>query len=305
MKRYAIFALGICLAGPAATLSAQERVTVPQPAQRTGPPQQPPAPMVIPETDSRQTREQLRQVLQRYPPDLGRILKMDPTMLQNQPYLAQYPALASFLAAHPEVVRNPSYYLEFVGLSSDYAEPLDARSQSIRMWRDLSEGLGVMVIMIFVASMLAWLVRTLLDHRRWLRVSRVQTEVHNKLLDRFAGTADLLTYVQTPAGRRFLEAAPIPLDPAPRSLAPPLSRIIWAMQAGVVLAIGGLGFQFASGRVIDEVAQGLQIMGILAVAFGLGLILSSVISYLLSRRLGLFDTAAGLPTADRGDTTTA
>ena len=44
----------------------------------------------------------------------------------------------------------------------------------------------------------------------------MQYQVHNKLLDRFTSNEDLLAYVQTPAGRRFLESAPIPLqDEAP------------------------------------------------------------------------------------------
>ena len=32
----------------------------------------------------------------------------------------------------------------------------------------------------------------LVDHRRWLRQSKVQTEVHTKLLDRFTSNDDLL-----------------------------------------------------------------------------------------------------------------
>ena len=256
------------------------------------------------EVDANQTRDQLREVLQRYPPDIGRILKMDPTMMLDQAYISKYPALAQFLAAHPEVVRNPGYYFEFVRLTSDYTRPEDPRSRAIDMWRNQMEAMSVFVVMVFIGSMFAWLVRTALDHRRWVHVSRVQNEVHNKLLDRFAGTSDLLAYVQSPAGRRFLEAAPIPVDTSSgRAVSAPLSRILWSVQAGVVLAVGGIGFQFASGRVIAEVAEGLWMIGVLAVAFGVGFILSGLISYVLSRRLGLLDHEPILPPAPRGDTT--
>ena len=47
-------------------------------------------------------------------------------------------------------------------------------------------------------------------HRRWSRLSKIQTDVHNKLLDRFTSNEDLLAYIQTPVGRKFLESAPIP-----------------------------------------------------------------------------------------------
>jgi hypothetical protein len=251
------------------------------------PPQ--PAPLSL-ETDARQVREQLREILNRYPPEVGRILKMDPTMLSNQPYLAQYPAVQQFLAAHPEIARNPAFYLEFVRQSYDYTAPTDPQSRAIDVWADTMEGIGVFFIVVFVASMIAWLIKTMLNHRRWLRSSKVQTEVHNKLLDRFAGTNELLSYIQTPAGRRFLEAAPIPVEAATdRPLGAPLNRILWSVQAGIVLTIGGFGFQYVSGSVLPEVGQGLWTIGVLATAFGIGFIIAGAVSYLMSRRLGLFD----------------
>jgi hypothetical protein len=251
------------------------------------PPQ--PAPLSL-ETDARQVREQLREILNRYPPEVGRILKMDPTMLSNQPYLAQYPAVQQFLAAHPEIARNPAFYLEFVRQSYDYTAPTDPQSRAIDVWADTMEGIGVFFIVVFVASMIAWLIKTMLNHRRWLRSSKVQTEVHNKLLDRFAGTNELLSYIQTPAGRRFLEAAPIPVEAATdRPLGAPLNRILWSVQAGIVLTIGGFGFQYVSGSVLPEVGQGLWTIGVLATAFGIGFIIAGAFSYIMSRRLGLFD----------------
>jgi hypothetical protein len=251
------------------------------------PPQ--PAPLSL-ETDARQVREQLREILNRYPPEVGRILKMDPTMLSNQPYLAQYPAVQQFLAAHPEIARNPAFYLEFVRQSYDYTAPTDPQSRAIDVWADTMGGIGVFFIVVFVASMIAWLIKTMLNHRRWLRSSKVQTEVHNKLLDRFAGTNELLSYIQTPAGRRFLEAAPIPVEAATdRPLGAPLNRILWSVQAGIVLTIGGFGFQYVSGSVLPEVGQGLWTIGVLATAFGIGFIIAGAFSYIMSRRLGLFD----------------
>jgi hypothetical protein len=215
---------------------------------------------------------------------------MDPTMLSNQPYLAQYPAVQQFLAAHPEIARNPAFYLEFVRQSYDYTAPTDPQSRAIDVWADTMEGIGVFCIVVFISSMVAWLIRTMLNHRRWLRSSKVQTEVHNKLLDRFAGTNELLSYIQTPAGRRFLEAAPIPVEAATdRPLGAPLNRILWSVQAGIVLTIGGFGFQYVSGSVLPEVGQGLWTIGVLATAFGIGFIIAGAFSYIMSRRLGLFD----------------
>jgi hypothetical protein len=100
-----------------------------------------------------------------------------------------------------------------------------------------------------------------------------------------------MAYMQTPAGRRFLEAAPIPVEAAPRTLGAPLGRILFSIQAGVVLAFGGFGLLYVSGQVIDEVAPGVFALGVLAIAFGAGFVVSAGIAYLLSQRLGLLEPA--------------
>ena len=104
----------------------------------------------------------------------------------------------------------------------------------------------------------------IVTHRRWNRLSKVQYEVHNKLLDRFTSNEDLLAYVQTPAGRRFLESAPIPMQDEAPMLSAPFSRILWSVQAGIVLTIAGIGLLYVSSRFIDEPAQFFMVIGVLA-----------------------------------------
>jgi hypothetical protein len=127
----------------------------------------------------------------------------------------------------------------------------------------------------------------------------VQTEVHNKLLDRFTSNEDLLAYIQTPAGRRFLESAPIPTE-SPRSIGAPLGRILWSIQAGAVLTVAGLGLQVVSARSIDEVAQPLSAVGIVVLAIGLGFGVSALLAYVLSRRLGLVGPSTDTAPETRG-----
>lgn len=259
-------------------------------------------PPVAVDIDAEQLRVQFEEVLRRYPPEVGRILKMDPTMLGNGSYLSQYPALQQFVAAHPEVTRNPSFYLAAVRLPFESPRPTDPQGRAMEMWGNIIENVSVFVVLVFVSSMIAWLIRTLLHHRRWLRMVRQQNEVHQKLLDRFAGTSELLGYIQTPAGRRFLEGAPVPVEgsSAP-AVAAPVNRMLWSVQAGIVLVVAGFGFQYVSGAVIAEVGQGLWAIGVLAVALGTGFILASVFSYMMSRRLGLLDPAPQPPAVTHGE----
>lgn len=249
-----------------------------------------PAAVVLPDNpvEARETRELLMEVLRQYPPSLAEVLRLDPSLITSDQYLATYPALAAFAARHPEVARNPSYFFgsEHVRSWEDYGP----RAESVRIWRNVIEGAQIFSIFAFVTGTIVWLVKMLVDHRRWLRQSKVQTDVHTKLMDRFTSNEDLLAYIQSPSGKRFLESAPIALDveAQPRNIGAPFGRIFWSVQAGAVLLLTGLGLQFVGQRQQwEEIGQPLSSMGILVVAIGLGFLISAAASYFLSRRLGL------------------
>ena len=228
----------------------------------------------VPVSDQRASEvgQELRDVLNLYPGTLRQVLRIDPLLLTDSVYLEPYPALSAFLAQHPEVAHNPSYFLG--SASGGGSGALDA----------------MMAFMVFISivSVLMWLIRTLIDYRRWNRLSRVQTEAHTKILDRFTSNEDLLAYVRTPAGSRFLESAPIPLDGEPRAVGAPTNRILWSAQAGLVLALGGVGLHFSIPRLLnDGAADPLYVIGTLAIGLGVGFILSAVASLVLSWKLGL------------------
>src|ERR1051325_2436530 len=246
------------------------------------------APALVTDADSSETRLQLGQILDRLPPQVGKTLKLDPTLWSNESYISNYPALAAFIKTHPEIPHSPAYYLEGIYIPGDsIPEP-----SNVRMWNELIETISIFAAFLFFGGILMWLIKTIIDHRRWNRLSRMQAEVHNKLLDRFAANEDLLRYVNTPAGRHFLESAPIQLE-GPRAVAAPISRVLWSVQVGIVLAAAGVGMKLVSWSVVDkDVTQPLAAMGILGIAIGGGFIVSAVVSFLLSRRLGLWQPPA-------------
>jgi ABC-type multidrug transport system fused ATPase/permease subunit len=250
----------------------------------------PPAPTstVITDSDSQETREAFHSTLRRYPTEVSRVLKLDPSLMTNQSYLATYPALAAFLAQHPEIAHSPAFFLDNVYVG----EEARGENSSERVWRSTMEALSIFAVLLLVTGVLTWLIRTLIEHRRWSRISKVQADVHNKLMDRFTANEDLLAYIQTPAGKRFLESAPISLDGAPRAVSAPVGRILWSVQVGLVLAAAGFGLQYVSRSIEKTVAQPLFAMGVLAISIGIGFVVSAIVSYVLSRRLGLWETAA-------------
>ena len=238
-----------------------------------------------------ETRRDLEELLKQYPPSLPRILRLDPSLLSSGEYLQPYPSLAAFLAQHPEVGHNPGYF--FSQYESTYGDPhrvVTAQERAIDMWRNAIEGFMIGVLLLGVGSGLIWLVKTLIEQRRWSRLSKIQTEVHNKLLDRFTSNEELLAYIQTPAGRRFLESAPIPLD-SPKSISAPLGRILWSAQAGAVFTVLGGGLVAVSQNTLEEVAAPLGAFGVVIIALGLGFIASAFLAYVLTRRFGLMTDA--------------
>jgi len=251
-------------------------------AQEPVPPAAPPAAagVIDDSLSANATRQRLQQLLRQMPPSVGEVLQRDPSLMARPDYLAPYPALLAFLQQHPEVVRNPEF---FIG-RFQYYEP-QPRDQAIEMFAVVLGGFGGMVALAIVLSVFIWLVRAVIEHRRWLRLSRVQAEVHAKVMDRLTTNEDLLAYVQTPAGRRFLESAPF--EHAPRTHSAPVNSILWSLQGGVVLIALGIGLWSVQGNVIREVAEGLYVIGVVAAALGVGFVVSALMAYLISSRLGL------------------
>jgi hypothetical protein len=249
--------------------------------------------VTVEQPDAQRTKEELQRLLEHYPPTLRGVLALDPTLLGNQTYLAPYPALVSFLSAHPEIARNPTFYV-----GDGPRPPQDPANQAVELWKEVYTNCAIFAGFALAASLLIWLVRTLVDYRRWNRLAKVQADVHTKLLDRFTANDDLLAYIQSPAGSKFLESSPIKLDAAPKSVGAPLGRILWSLQGGMVLVSAGIGLQVVGARVRDEAAQPLHALGVLAIALGIGFVISAIISYVISQRLGLIDPAPAAPRAE-------
>ena len=249
---------------------------------RVPPPQAGVPPAYVDNPNAEETRQRLHELFRQYPPSVYEVLRIDPTLLTRGDYLAPYPALAAFLQQHPEIARAPSYYIgEF-----RYVTPRSG-DRSYELVQMILGGIGLTLLGSTMTGVFVWLVKTAIDHRRWLRLSRIQTDVHTKLLDRLGTNDELMAYIQSPAGRRFLESAPITVEQEPRAALAPLSRILWSMQAGVVLSVLGIGFWVVQTRTIPEISDGFWVIGVLIAALGIGFLASAVLAYVISSRLGL------------------
>jgi hypothetical protein len=225
------------------------------------------------------TRNRLQQLLWQLPPNVRGVLQYDPSLLDQPDYLNPYPTLQAFLKQHPEIARNPTYF---------FGEPDNRRGPNpTQALAAILAGTGLFIFFMTLLITAGSMAQQVVAYRRWVRQTRMQIDVHTKILDRMQSNEDLLAYVQTPAGRAFLESAPAGPAPETRVSSAPFGRILWSVQAGVVLAALGIGLRFAQGSVPEEIIPAFTVLGIIVMSIGLGAVISAIVAYVLSSRLGL------------------
>lgn len=284
----------------AATLLLSTGLAIAQttPARPATPIQLPAANAPVPTNkDLAATQEQLIKLL-RLSPTLTTVVARDPSLLANQEYVSRNnPQLAQFLASHPEVVRNPEFYL-FAHVrpedgSLDQAleravwpelrQPWQNPSPFQNFLNDLAPILGFGCLL----GTLIWLIRQFLENRRWGRIFKLQSEVHGRLIDKFSSNQELALYMGTEAGKRFLEAAPIPVGFEPEQRMPnAVARVLTPLQIGIVLVLLGAGF-FLLRHTSAENEIPMLVLGTVALMPGIGFIISAGVTWMLAARLGL------------------
>jgi len=248
------------------------------------------------------TQEQLIRML-RISPTLVEVVERDPSLLADDAYVSRVnPDLEAFLKAHPEVTRNPDYYLfsGFGGRGQHGREALERKiwpEESARMDpRTPEERVLVGDIFPFIASLsvlgaVVWLVRVLVESRRWSRAVKLQMETHARLIDRFSQNQELLAYMETEAGKRFLEAGPAAMDFGQGQRVPSaVARVLTPLQVGVVLTLLGTGLLMLR-HSLFALRGGLLVAGVVILMPGLGFILSAGMTWFLAGRLGLIPDA--------------
>jgi hypothetical protein len=225
------------------------------------------------------TRNRLQQLLYQLPPNVRSVLQYDPSLVERPDYLNPYPTLQAFLKEHPEIARNPSYF---------FGQPDNRRGPNpTEALAAILAGTGLFIFFMTLLITVGSMAQQVVAYRRWVRQTRMQIDVHTKILDRMQSNEDLLAYVQTPAGRTFLEFAPAGPTPETRVSSAPFGRILWSVQAGVVLAALGIGLRFVQGSVPEEIIPAFTVLGIIVMSLGVGAVISAIVAYVLSSRLGL------------------
>jgi hypothetical protein len=130
----------------------------------------------------------------------------------------------------------------------------------------------------------AWVITSIVASMRQRANTRTRTEVYNRLIDKFASAPELVEFLKSDAGLRFIEEQAV--EPSQ-----PLAKILGSIRLGVSLALVGLGMLLVGNIWSNELGNDLYIVlalgGTVALTAGLGFIIAAAVSYKLCRTWGL------------------
>jgi hypothetical protein len=134
------------------------------------------------------------------------------------------------------------------------------------------------VAIIAVFGTISFITWTIFSSVRKLRMARVQADVQTILLSRFDSAQNMSTYIQSDAGKQFLNGIRFEHE---TPLGPMLACVRW----GIVIIF--LGAALCILRAMGAVDSDAIVPGVLALALGIAFEVAAFVSWYLYRSLGL------------------
>ena len=139
--------------------------------------------------------------------------------------------------------------------------------------------LAEVIVMPLFFLAIGWTVKIVLNHRRVLKLSALQAEMQEKTMEKLGGEGEVLEFLRSDLGFKFTDVAP-----AERKY--PYAKILGSIQIGIVLLLAGPALLLLRGSVAGAF-EAFSFLGVLGIALGVGFLLSSAISWRLSKSWGL------------------
>jgi hypothetical protein len=136
-----------------------------------------------------------------------------------------------------------------------------------------------MVVLPVLFGSLCWISWIVLNSTVRLLTSRRQAALQARLLDTLVTRPDVVDYLNSDAGRLFVQSLGATTDA-------PHARIINALHAGLVLAFVGASLLLARLFVSGDTAP-LLVVGVGLVGAGIGFAAAAMAAYFVSKRFGL------------------
>jgi hypothetical protein len=139
----------------------------------------------------------------------------------------------------------------------------------------MKESVDFAFIAFVIAS--AWIVFVFISSMREKR----KFELHNKLIDKFSNMNELNNFLKSDSGSEFLKSLTI------EGIAPK-EKLLRSISTGIILGVLGLAL-FLVGKIFAEESRYFNAGAIIAAALGVGYLISTVVSVMLSKKWGIIE----------------
>jgi hypothetical protein len=135
-----------------------------------------------------------------------------------------------------------------------------------------------LVMLLVMILFWGWVVYIILEWRKLKHKNQLQ----NKIIDKLNSVPELNDFLQTDGGSRFLNFLTIE-DFNPKN------KLLSSISKGIILSMLGIAFIVIAPlfSTVTEESRIFTAIGIIFIALGIGFLVSSFISYLLSKKWGI------------------
>jgi hypothetical protein len=140
-----------------------------------------------------------------------------------------------------------------------------------------SEDVALIAILPLTIIFWAWVVWAILEWRKMRHKSQLQ----NKIVEKFTNVQDFNDFIQSKEGNKFLNFLRF------NGLAPK-QKILSSLSKGVIISFIGISLVLI-GRIFPDEMRYFLAFGIVFIALGVGFLVSTFISYTLSKKWGIMD----------------
>ena len=156
------------------------------------------------------------------------------------------------------------------------------------------EFLAALFFLIGVPCVFGWVLKTWLNHKRFMHVLKLKAESNAKLIDRFGTEPGVLEFLKSDASQRLFDVQMTATSPQATRMPPPYLRMLTALQISLMLLSVGVGLLYI--RRFVEYRDGREaflFLGTLGVSLGVGALLSAAAALVVARMWNNLNDASG------------
>jgi hypothetical protein len=142
------------------------------------------------------------------------------------------------------------------------------------------EFLAPMLVLITVSLVIGGIFRAHFVNKRLRDNARAVAELQGRLIDKFGDSDQVIRYLESDAGKQLLAGAE-------SGRGGPHQRVLDSLQVGIVTFLGSVGLMIGGNVSEYKVGEMMDLLGKVGMMFGIGFIVSALVSGSLMKSWGL------------------